>query len=171
MTVEQFRALPGPKEGYYELHHGVPILMTFPKKGHWTIQHRLMRLLEPLASGRGIIGVEFAFRPLADHELWRADVAFTSRERDDATGPDDNLRGVPELVIEVLSPSNTASEINDREAMCLENGCLEFWVVDPKRKIVKVSTPDRKSITYVEGEKVPLTIPALGELAVSEIFP
>ena len=53
--------------------------------------------------------------------------------------------------------------------MCLENGALEFWVVDPKRKTVKVSTPDRKSITYVEGEEVLLTTPALGELAVAEI--
>lgn len=170
MTVEQFRALPEPREGCYELHHGVPILMTFPKKRHWTIQHRLMRLLDPLASGRGVVGVEFAFRPLSDQELWRADVAFASHEQDDSTDPDDNLRGVPELVIEVLSPSNTVSEIGEKEAMCLENGCLEFWVVDPKRKTVKVSTPDRKTITYVEGDKIQLGVPAAGELAVSDIF-
>jgi Uma2 family endonuclease len=73
-------------------------------------------------------------------------------------------------VIEVLSPSNTMSEINEKEALCLENGCLQFWVVDPKRKSVKVSTPDRKTITYIEGDTIPLSLPATGELAVSEIF-
>lgn len=52
----------------------------------------------------------------------------------------------------------------------VRHGCLEFWLVDTKRKTVKVSTPDRKSIAYIEGEKVPLKIPAPGELAVSEIF-
>lgn len=73
-------------------------------------------------------------------------------------------------MIEVLSTSNTASEISEREAMCLENACLEFWLVDPKRKIVKVSTPDRRTITCVETESIPLTVPAPGTLAVSEIF-
>jgi Uma2 family endonuclease len=73
-------------------------------------------------------------------------------------------------VIEVLSPSNTVSEIGEKEAMCLENGCLEFWVVDPKRKTVKASTPGRKTITYVEGEKIPLSVPATGALAISEMF-
>lgn len=170
MTVEQYSALPEPKGGYYELHHGEPIFMTFPKRRHWKIQHRLMRLLEPLAAGRGNIGLEFAFRPLPEHELWAADIGYVSNARDDEADDDDYLHGAPELVIEVLSPSNTVSEIDDREAMCLENGCQEFWVVDPKRKTVKVSTPDRKTITYIEGDKIPLSVPAAGELAVSEIF-
>ena len=60
--------------------------------------------------------------------------------------------------------------MNDREAICLENGCLEFWVVDPKRKTVRVSTPDRHAITYVESDTIPLTLPAPGQLAVAQIF-
>jgi Uma2 family endonuclease len=170
MTVEQFRALPEPREGYSELHHGVPVIMPPPKQRHFATERRLVKLLEPAAVGRGLIWTEIAFRPLPEHECWVADVAFVSQARYEAIDPEDNLRGVPELVIEVLSPSNTASEINDREAMCLENGCLEFWIVDPKRKTVKVSTPDRKTITYIEGDKIPLSVPAAGELAVLEIF-
>lgn len=41
--------------------------------------------------------------------------------------PDDYLRGAPDLIIEVLSPSNTATEICDKEKLCLENGAREFW--------------------------------------------
>jgi Uma2 family endonuclease len=170
MTVEQYSALPDPKGGRYELHHGVLVEVTFPKMSHWFTQQRLTDLLKPLAKGQGRVGPEFAFRPLPEHELWAADVAFVSQSRIDATPEGDYVHGAPELVIEVLSPSNTAAEMNEREAMCLENGCLEFWVIDPKRKTVKVSTPDRKSITYVEGEKIPLKVPAAGELAVAEIF-
>jgi Uma2 family endonuclease len=170
MTVEQYSALPDPKGGRYELHHGVLVEVSFPKHGHWVIQQRLFRLLDPIAAGRGPVGTEFAFRPLPEYELWAADAAYVSQARFDACPENDWLPGAPELVIEVLSPSNTVSEINEREAMCLENGCLEFWVVDPKRKTVKVSTPDRKTITYVEGETIPLTVPAPGQLAVSQIF-
>ncbi len=170
MTVEQFSALPEPAGGYYELRHGVPVFMTFPKHRHWMIQRRLVELLEPLATGRGIVGTEFAFRPLPEYQFWGADVAYVSDSRIRGIDPDDNLKGVPDLVIEVLSPSNTMSEINEREAMCLENGCLEFWVIDPKRKTVKVSTPDRRTITYVESDTIPLTLPAPGQLAVAQIF-
>ena len=170
MTVEQFRALPDPPGGYFELHHGVLVEVSYPKVRHWEIQQRMTRLLNRLADGRGLVGTEFAFRPLPEYELWAADIAFVSQSRYDDIDPEDNLHGAPELVIEVLSPSNTASEMNEREAMCLENGCLEFWVIDPKRKTVKISTPDRKTITYIEGDTIPLSIPTAGELAVSKIF-
>lgn len=170
MTVEQFRALPEPREGTSELHHGVVVIMPRPKHKHTDTQRRLVKALDFVAARRGVVWPEFAFRPLPEHECWVAEVAFISQARYDAIDPEDNVRGVPELVIEVLSPSNTVSEIGEKEAMCLENGCVEFWVVDPKRKTVKVSTPDRKTITYVEGDKIRLTVPAAGELAVSEIF-
>jgi Uma2 family endonuclease len=170
MTVEQYSALPDPKGGRYELRHGVLVEVSFPKRRHWDIQQRLTALLGPFAEGRGPVGTEFAFRPLPEYELWAADVAFVSQSRYDACLDSDWLRGAPELVIEVLSPSNTASEIDEREAMCLENGCQEFWLVDPKRKTVKVSKQDRKSITYIEGDTIPLTLPAPGQLAVSQIF-
>ena len=170
MTVEQYSALPEPVGGRYELHHGELVFVTFPKMRHWKTQRRLIELLSGLASGNGIVGGEFAFRPQPQHELWAADVAYVTQSRYDAVDPDDYLRGSPELVIEVLSPSNTVSEMNDREAMCLENGCLEFWIVNPDRKTVKVSTPDRRSITYLESESIPLTVPLKAELPVADIF-
>jgi Uma2 family endonuclease len=61
MTVEQFRALPEPTEGYYELHHGIPVFMTRPKHKHWAIQHQLLRSLVPLTSGRGMLASNSRF--------------------------------------------------------------------------------------------------------------
>jgi len=34
--------------------------------------------------------------------------------------------GAPDLVIEVLSPSNTVDKINDKMDICTANGCLSF---------------------------------------------
>jgi len=74
----------------------------------------------------------------------------------DKVDPEDNLHGAPEWVIEVLSPSNTAAEIFDKEKLCLENGCQEFWVVDSVRRQVRVSTPGGITKTYREGQEIPL---------------
>ncbi len=107
MTVEEFRQLPETGPFYYELRHGELVQVTRPKLKHHKIQRRLRRLLEGPAGEAGVVEPEVAFRALPEHELRVADVAFVSKERWHRSGEEDNLRGAPELVIEVLSPSNT----------------------------------------------------------------
>jgi Uma2 family endonuclease len=91
-------------------------------------------------------------------------------ERWEQIKPEDNLRGAPDLVIEVLSPSNTAAEMAEKEKLCLENGSKEFWVVYPKLRQVKVSTPDGITTTYRDGQEIPLRLFGGGTLQVSAIF-
>jgi Uma2 family endonuclease len=73
------------------------------------------------------------------------------------------------MVIEVLSPSNTVAEIYHKEKLCLENGAKQFWVVDPDRRQVKVSTPDGHTVTYGTGQEIPLELFA-AKLAVYPIY-
>jgi Uma2 family endonuclease len=170
MTVEEFRKLPensGPV--YHELRHGELVSVTRPKYKHYRIQLRIRDLLRPLAPPGGLVDIEFAFRALPEHELRVADVAYISAEREQTIDADDNLHGAPDLVIEVLSPSNTAAEIYDKEKLCLENGAKEFWVVDPDLRQVKVSTPDGRTVTYRSGQEIPLPF-APAKIAVDAIF-
>lgn len=159
ITVEQLRQMPDPPGGRYELHHGELVTVAFPTQRHRRIQHRLLKLLEPFG-GEGTIWIEFAFRPLPEHEFWSADVAFISREREQHIDPGDNLHGSPELAIEILSPSNTASEMLEKRQMCLSTGCIEFWVVDPERRVVEVSSRSGRVRFYGPGENI-----------ASEVFP
>jgi len=50
--------------------------------------------------------------------------------------------GNSDLAVEVLSPSNTVDEITEKMSICLANGCVSFWIVDPKRKRVSVTEGD-----------------------------
>ena len=85
-------------------------------------------------------------------------------------GSEGDLAGAPDLVIEVLSPSNTVTEIYDKEKLCLENGAQEFWVVDPDRRQVKISTPDGRTVTYPSGQAIPLPLFGDATLQVNDIF-
>jgi len=144
LTVAEFEALPQPPGGVrQELHHGVVFELPPEKLGHTRAQKRLITLIEnALPATAFSVDKEFPFRPLSEHEVWVADVAVYDVKTEQSMCGDDYYRGVPVAVLEVLSPSNTASEMLDRETICLRNGGIEFWLVDPKRERVKVVTAD-----------------------------
>jgi Uma2 family endonuclease len=54
----------------------------------------------------------------------------------------DEFIGAPDLVVEVLSPSNTAAEMDDKQKLCFANGCREFWMVNEDKKTVRVLLAD-----------------------------
>jgi len=169
LTVEEFSRLPETGPFYCELHHGELVQVTRPKFKHHLLQRQLRQLLETCSGPTGVVETELAFRALPEHDLRVADVAYISADRWVQVDPDDYLRGAPDLVIEVLSPSNTAVEINEKEKLCLENGCAAFWVVDPTLRQVKVSTPDGITTTYQAGQQIPLRLFG-GALAVDAVF-
>ena len=81
---------------------------------------------------------------------------------------DGYIIGSPEIVVEVLSPSNTASELYEKEKICIQNGCLEFWVVDPKTREVRVTTSNGTVHYYAPGDQIPLYFGA--SIPVASIF-
>ncbi len=90
------------------------------------------------------------------------DISFFAKERlqelDDL--PTSFLDGAPDLAIEILSPTNTIEEINDKLVEYFENGSRLVWVINPSQHYVLVyrssQEPDRllKSIDSLDGEEV-----------------
>ncbi|MGH9485688.1 MAG: Uma2 family endonuclease, partial [Terriglobales bacterium] len=82
-----------------------------------------------------------------------------------------NIRGAPDLVVEVLSLSNTAAEMLDKEQICLANSAREFWVVHPNRRRVKVTNSQGGTKFYYHGgEEIPLPLFRNASLAVDSIL-
>jgi Uma2 family endonuclease len=170
MTVAEYEKLESPGDGRYELRHGEVVKVTFPVFDHVWLQHRLQKLLSQLARDSGFVMVELPFRPGPEHELWGADVAYLTRARAEHARNARWLLGSPEIVIEILSPSNTASEMLDRERTCMAGGCIEFWTVDPKLRLVRVTRNDGTVGTYAEADRIPLRLFGEESLSVNEIF-
>lgn len=157
-TVKEFMDLPRPAGGMrQELHHGELLEMPPVKHGHTKTQRRLGSALAASLDSRFLADKEIAFQPLPEHEAWVADVAVMDVARWESTPENGYFVGVPEIVIEVLSPSNTASEMLDRERMCLTNGGREFWQVDQDRQTVKITKADGHSRSYGIQETIAMT--------------
>jgi Uma2 family endonuclease len=168
MTVAEFVQLPEPQGCRYELRHGELVTLAPPRLRHSLVQRTIMLLLQNAAADAGASFIELGFRPLPEYEFRYADVAWASKQRWKEQDLDSYFRGTPELVVEVLSPSNTVAEMIDKERLCLENGAREFWVVDIDHRLVRVSTPDGHTVTYKAGQEIPLLFG--GKLAVYEVF-
>ena len=146
MTFAEFEKLPDSTSGRYELRHGEPVIVAPPKLKHFKVQRRLRRLLDSAAGETGLVDAEFGFKALPNLEYRIADIVFIFQARWEKADLDGYFEGAPELVVEILSPSNTMKEMLDKRKLCLENGSLEFWVVDIEHRQIEVSTPDGRTI-------------------------
>jgi Uma2 family endonuclease len=170
MTFAEFEQLPDDVCRRHELRHGELVEVAEPKLGHAIRQHHLAQLLRSASGAAAFVTIEFGFRVLPEYEYRRGDVVYISPERLAAAKGADYFHGAPDMVIEVLSPSNTKAEMRERATLCLANGCLEFWVVDEKNQLIMVSTPNGVTVTYHSGQVIPLPLFGGASLPVDRIF-
>ncbi len=100
------------------------------------------------------------------------DVAFIFKHR---LPPRDERKGfmpvVPDLVVEVISPSDRIARVMDKVSMYLNNGVQAVWLVFPDQRIVTIHTPDKIARTYDEEDMLDGgdVLPGF-QLPVAEIF-
>ena len=58
----------------------------------------------------------------------------------------------PDLVVEIVSPSDSPREVNDKAWMWLSYGVRLVWVVQPESRTVDVYGPGRAVVTLNEGD-------------------
>jgi Uma2 family endonuclease len=57
---------------------------------------------------------------------------------DPAKLDDRGCKGAPDLIIEILSPGNSRTEMKDKFQLYQEVGVLEYWIVSPTERMVQV---------------------------------
>ena len=71
------------------------------------------------------------------------------------------VNGAPDLVVEIVSPSNTHSELFLKFQYYLQAGVREYWIVDPISKKVQVHIYENghyNSTIYIENIRIPVTV-------------
>src|ERR1017187_1573992 len=158
-TWKEFLQLPDHEDGtHYELHNGELFVVPPPQPIHVYIQSLLVEWLTTAAQGRGRAHAEFPYRPAANLQFWRTDVAYLPNDDWRAMRTNEYPVYAPPLVIEVLSPSNRAAKIQRQRVAAFSGGAQEFWVVDPIGRTVEVSLPGNASRIYSLQESVPVTV-------------
>lgn len=83
---------------------------------------------------------ELRFAPLdvilSEHDVVEPDLLFVLNEHRDIL--QDWVRGVPDLVIEILSPSTEARDRGIKLKAYARHGVGEYWIVDPNAQIIEI---------------------------------
>lgn len=156
LTLDQFERLPEDDAWRLELTRGRLVGEPRPGARHSWIVGTIYRALDAHARKHalGKVFVEAGFLLSVDPPTVRGpDVAFLSDEKmGSAAVPIGFWRLAPDLAVEVLSPSNSAIEIQAKVLDYLAAGTRRVWVVDPHNQTVVVHDARHESRTLSTAE-------------------
>jgi len=155
LTYEDYKNAP---EGVrYELLEGELAVVPSPTTYHQRILRRLGYLLTEYVEEHHLGEVFFAPYDvvLSEEIVLQPDILFISKERVELITKD-NLRGAPDLVIEILSEATAERDRTYKRALYARYGVREYWLVDPETRTIEVLRLGPKGFehyrTWREGE-------------------
>ena len=144
-TVDEFWDEYGGKTGV-ELVRGIPVKMAPTGETHGIISiwlgHLIMAHVDVHDLGQ-VYGAETGFRLALDTPIVRApDVAFVAKTHENRPTSEKFIEGAPNLAVEVVSPNDSASDIQDKVLEFLQAGTSLVWVIYPRSRTIAVYSPE-----------------------------
>ena len=176
LTYDEFQALPRDGSKLIELIEGEVFMTQSPKTNHQMAAGNLYFALRKFCDEHGLGRVFFAPYDVV-FSKWTAlepDLLFIRKERLSIV-TEANVAGVPDLVIEILSPSNKAYDRETKHRVYEEAGIPEVWYVDPEKRTVEILNvgADKRYVVTAElsgnAAIVSKVLPGLS-LTLSEVF-
>lgn len=171
-TVDDLRALPD--ETRAELIGGEIYVTPAPFRDHQEVVENLHLLLATYVRARDLGRVHLppmdVYLPSGD--VVQPDLIYVSKAR--SAIRQDWIRGVPDLLVEVVSTSHPERDRIVKRALYAENGVPAYWILDPQERSVEVLRLEKE--TYAPagflagtGTFFAPTFPDL-EISLTEVF-
>ena len=174
MTADEL--LKMPDDGFrYELVRGELIKMSPASHFHGESALAIGSSLRVHARANRLgraYGADTGFRLASDH-VRAPDAAFVRAERVNEVirGTPGYFPGQPDLAVEVISPNDRLTEVNEKVAEWLAAGTLAVVVVNPRNRTVRIHRSQMDDVILNEDDvlEVPDVVPGW-RMPVSEIF-
>ena len=175
LTFEDYRLFPDDGRRH-ELIDGEHYVTPSPVTNHQRISRCLLFEIEFYLRAHPIGEVFCApfTTILTQYDVVEPDLLYVSNERRDVI--QEWIRGAPDLVVEILSPSSRKLDEVTKRRLFERTGVAEYWVVDPELKAVTVHRRDGDRFVRVaelgRDEGAVLTTPLLPgfELGLDRLF-
>jgi Uma2 family endonuclease len=124
---------------YFTIIAGEKIVSPSPTDFHQVVFGNLHLLLGPWVRSSGIGKIRIApYDVILDEEVVvQPDLVIVLNEHLTRITPK-NLRGAPDLVIEIVSPGSTRLDRVKKREVYAQYGILEYWIVSPGERTVEI---------------------------------
>ena len=159
MTAEELMELPHGEGLRYELINGELDIMSASGFPHGRITMHLS-----IALGQFILehelgevfaaetGFQLTFKP---DTVIAPDFSFIAKQRlEELSKYKGYTPAAPDLAVEVLSPSDRRSKVNEKVSLWLIGGAKQVWVVNPKNCTVTIHRSPSDSITFSGSDEL-----------------
>jgi Uma2 family endonuclease len=129
-----------PEDGKrHEILDGEHYVMPAPSLDHQGFSLNLSSRMGPFVREHRLGLLRYAPTDvlLSEHDIAQPDLLFVSNERAHILTKA-NIQGAPDLVVEILSDSTRQRDETLKRDLYERFGVLEYWLVDPQRRMVKV---------------------------------
>lgn len=135
LTYDDYAALTPPDSGNYELHNGQIIYMPspIPQQQHISINlsSKLTNHIRKYKLGEIFTSPLDVFFTTID--TFQPDIFFLSNDRLHLIG-DKKIEGAPDLIVEILSPSNKPKEMGYKKIIYEMSDVKEYWIINLEKQ-------------------------------------
>lgn len=129
-----------PEDGkHYEVINGELIMTPAPFTIHQKVSANIVGELRPFVKKhqKG----EVLYAPvdvvLSENNVVQPDILFIAEKHANII-TEKNITGVPDLIIEILSPATGYYDLIEKKEIYEKFGVREYWIVDPKKQWVEI---------------------------------
>ena len=139
-TVDDYLRVSETSKERYELIDGELHVAPSPSFWHQKTSKRLLYEIDRFVEDRKL--GELVYAPLdvilSPVDVLQPDLLFISNEWQGVITERGAIHGAPDLVVEILSPSNSSNDLTIKRAKYEAHGVREYWIVDPELETVQV---------------------------------
>ena len=161
ISINEFRQMEFDEndDAYYELINGYLMKKSAPRPQHQRISMKLSRAIANylFENKKGEIFASPIDVFLDDLNAVQPDLVFIPTENK-AMITDGGIIGIPDLMIEIISPSSVIRDRVDKKNLYEKLNVKEYWIIDPQYQDIEIYTMQNgryelySGVTMFEGE-------------------
>ena len=137
-------------------HYVNPAPSTYHQTVSRRLQHQLYMQIE--LTGQGVVYNAPVDVQLTDHDIVQPDLVVVLTSRMQMITPT-KIKGVPDLLVEILSPSTASNDATLKKQLYERVGVAEYWIVDPdNHTLEQLVLTDGRYARRPEADSIPLSI-------------
>jgi len=123
----------------YEIFNGELYMVPAPSTNHQSVSRNLEFLIWNFVKQKGLGKVFYAPIDVVfdDDEVFQPDIVFIKSENQSIIGKN-AIQGVPDLIVEIVSPSSTFYDTIEKKDIYRKYGVKEYWLIFPDEKVIEV---------------------------------